>query len=317
MKKNLLVSMVLVALFLSSCGSQPASGYIAPQQINEPTITDTTSVFEIQTERINNCDGATPNYTISYKTIQAQKATFEVTAGAGGLVTGTPIPAILEVQLEAKITASLAKDYQITAERSHDLPLVNPKGTYLEHKITWKVTKVKGMIEVVYGNNDVAQVAFDKIANVELYDRVSTPVSDCSSNVISTAIPANDSIASPLPTVTETLPAFIPDPSCMTVTPFREMGKNGETKTYTRCPVGQVQYSIQVDDILNSIILSCPGQPDRNITFSKNEARSKNELLNTFDSETFQSEPGCKVKITIINNFAEMGYTIWQEVIAP
>jgi hypothetical protein len=124
-------------------------------------------------------------------------------------------------------------------------------------------------------------------------------------------------VLQPVFTPTAIPPTFAPDPSCMTVTPFRELGSNGETKTYIRCPVGQVQYSIQVDDILDSIILSCPNQPNQNITFSKNEARSKNELLNTFDSEVFRSEAGCKVKITITNNFAEMGYTVWQEVIAP
>ena len=138
---------------------------------------------------MNNCDGTNPTYIVSYKTIEAQKATFEVTVGAGGLVTGTPIPSVLEVQLEAKITAALAKDYGITTERNHEITLSNPVGTYLEHTITWKVAKVKGLFNVIYGDG-VAQVSFDKVANVELYDRTSTSISDCSQiSVLSTAAP--------------------------------------------------------------------------------------------------------------------------------
>jgi hypothetical protein len=141
--------------------------------------------------------------------------------------------------------------------------------------------------------------------------------------VIPTAAPVIIFTDTPIPQPptaipTQIPPTFIPDPSCMTgYVPFREMGANGETKTYIRCPVGQIQYSIQVDDILNSIILSCPNQPDKNISFSKNEARSAGQLLNSWDSEVFRSEQGCKVLLTITNNYAEMGYTVWQEVIAP
>lgn len=181
MNKKLFVSIVIITLIISGCGS-PQSGntYIAPQQINEPQIAEITPTFEIQIERVNNCDGANPTYNVSYKTIETQKATFEVSVGAGGLVTGTPIPSVLEVQLEAKITAALAKDYGLTTEKNHDITLENLQGTFLEHKIEWKVTRVKGLVEVIYGDG-VAQVIFDKIANVELFNRTSQSL-DCNSN---------------------------------------------------------------------------------------------------------------------------------------
>ena len=171
----------LLAFMLIGCTSQPVND--VPRQINDPTITEVGSVFETQTERVNNCDGANPTYVVSYKTIESQKATFEVTVEAGGLVTGTPIPSALEVQLEAKIAAALAKDYGITTEKNHEIALTNPQGTYLEHTITWKVTRVKGLIEVVYGDG-IAQVAFDQVAGVELYDRTSRPVANCPSQSI-------------------------------------------------------------------------------------------------------------------------------------
>jgi hypothetical protein len=144
-----------------------------------------------------------------------------------------------------------------------------------------------------------------------------TPVAEVILAQNTPVIPPTVQATQPQPTIETILPTFTPDPSCMTISPFREMGELSETKTYIRCPVGQVEYSIQVDDTLNSIILSCPNQPDKNISFAKNEARSANELLITWDSESFRSEQGCKVKITITNNYAEMGYTVWQEVIAP
>lgn len=172
MKKNYIISIILTAFILVGCGTPSGNTYIAPQQISEPKIADITPTFEKQIERINNCDGANPTYNVSYKTIETQKATFEVSVGAGGLVTGTPVPPVLEVQLEAKITAALAKDYGLTTEKNHDITLENLKGTFLEHTIEWKVTRVKGLIDVVYGDG-VAQVAFDKIANVELFNRTS------------------------------------------------------------------------------------------------------------------------------------------------
>jgi hypothetical protein len=121
------------------------------------------------------------------------------------------------------------------------------------------------------------------------------------------------------PTPTKTIePTPTLDPSCDNrMEPVREPAAQGDQRTYTRCPVGQVQYSIQVDDFLNSIVLDCPSKAQQTITFEKNEQRSKDQLLQTFDSEKFTSQPGCRVKITITNGVGEMGYTIWQEVVGP
>ena len=88
MKKKLLTSIIVTAFVLAGCGGTPQTGntYIVPQQINEPTIAEINPIFETQTERVNNCDGTNPTYNVSYKTIEAQKASFEVSVGAGGLV---------------------------------------------------------------------------------------------------------------------------------------------------------------------------------------------------------------------------------------
>ena len=158
--------------------------------------------------------------------------------------------------------------------------------------------------ELYLGMNDCSVCYWDN--NGELYVKISVK-----------KLPQPSSTAQQPIIPTEILSTYTPDPSCMTTNMFREMGKSNETKTYVRCPVGQVQYSIQIDDVLKSIILSCPGQPDKNISFSKNQARSDGELLITVDSEEFRSEAGCKVYLTITNSIAEMGYTVWQEVIAP
>ncbi len=221
---------MVTVVVLAGCGApQPVNTYITPQQINEPTIAEITPVFETQIERINNCDGTNPTYNVSYKTIEAQKASFEVSVGAGGLVTGTPIPPVLEVQLEAKITAALAKDYGLTTEKNHDLTLSNVQGTFLEHTITWKVTRVKGLIEVIYGDG-VAQVGFEKIANVELYNRTSQPLS-CDVN----SVPPTSTNSSETPIATlETQPPVI-KPTATVVTSGGDLTscsalKNGETR---------------------------------------------------------------------------------------
>ena len=107
------------------------------------------------------------------------------------------------------------------------------------------------------------------------------------------------------------------DPICDTRSYVREPVATNTTKTYIRCPVGEVEYSIQVDDFLDSIILECPGNEPQEIKYTKNESRSEGQLLTTFDSDRFTSYAGCKVKITITSNVENIGYTIWQEIISP
>ena len=210
MKKKHIISIVLTAFILVSCGKSTRNTYTTPQQINEPQIAEITPIFETQIERVNNCDGTNPTYNVSYKTIETQKATFEISVGAGGLVTGTPIPSALEVQLEAKITAALAKDYGLTAEKNHDMTLENPPGTYLEHTIEWEVTRVKGLVEVIYGDG-VAQVVFEKIANVELYNRTSVPLG-CNGSDASALSTIVNSSETPI-TILEPQPTLAPQPT--------------------------------------------------------------------------------------------------------
>lgn len=202
MKKNIIAIITISMFVITSCGTTQ-NGYSMPQQINEPEVSEITPVYETQVERVNNCDGTNPYYNVSYKTIEAQRASFEVTVGAGGLVTGTPVPSALEVQLEARITAALAKDYGLTAEKNHDITLNNEEGTFLEHTITWKVTRVKGIIEVIYGDG-TAQVGFEKIADVELYDRTSKSLgcNGQSTNPSPTITPAVASETEPTATAT-------------------------------------------------------------------------------------------------------------------
>lgn len=273
------IFILAILLFLTGCGSPPNAQSANTQvQIDELSI-DSTAVEEVI--HINNCGG-------KGDAIQIAEHSFGTDIeGVGGGQVGIPV-------IQGNVSAKYGQYRNVT--KSHQL--VAPPGTNMEIVLKWseEIHAGKILVDGVTGTYKARiPIAVEQVSSQDL-------------GCVNTVAPAIE------PTE-EVLSASTSDPSCMTITPFREMGKNGETKTYIRCPVGQVQYSIQVDDILNSIVLSCANQPDRNITFSKNEARSKNELLNTFDSESFRSEAGCKVKITIINNFAEMGYTVWQEVI--
>lgn len=96
----------------------------------------------------------------------------------------------------------------------------------------------------------------------------------------------------------------------------QEIANPGQEFTYTRCPIGEIKYSIQVDDLLTQIVLECPSLERRQIGFSKNKELSDGEMLPTYDSEQFSSFPGCKVEITVVNTIADQsGYTIRQEII--
>ena len=107
-----------------------------------------------------------------------------------------------------------------------------------------------------------------------------------------------------------------PDIQCDTRLFVRESAAQGTEKTYIRCPVGEIVYSIQTDDLLTAISLRCPGSTPKPIGFHKNEQLSANEQLATFDSDRFISLTGCQVYITIANSLADQtGYWIRQEVV--
>ncbi len=65
--KNFLNTLLIITLvfLLAGCGTQSSSGYAMPQQINDPVLTLLPPTFEEQIERVNNCDGASPNYVVS------------------------------------------------------------------------------------------------------------------------------------------------------------------------------------------------------------------------------------------------------------
>ncbi len=205
MKTVNIVSSLLVVFLLVGCGGTSSNRTFMPQQISDPIFSLLPSSFEQQTEIVNNCDGASPSYVVTYNTVETQNATFEVVAEAGGLITGTPIPPSLEIQLEARLSAALSKEYGVNVERGHELPLIIPNGKKVQHVITWKVTRVKGLFDVLY-ENGTAQVAFNKIADVELYERQSEELSCDGSNVIALTQPptsnAENAVSSPVPLAT-------------------------------------------------------------------------------------------------------------------
>ncbi len=245
MNKRFMLVFIVATLTLASCGTpQNGTTYIVPQQINDPQISEITPVYETQVERVNNCDGTNPIYNVSYKTIEVQRASFEVTVGAGGLVTGTPVPSVLEVQLEARITAALAKDYGLTTEKNHDLTLNNVTGTFLEHTIIWKVTRVKGLIDVIYGDG-TAQVGFEKIANVELYNRTSVPL-DCNNTNLQSPPTSTTSIEIPVATLetespqvsTPEIPVILPTAAPVSIGNISVAGNSSEGTKFTATQTG-------------------------------------------------------------------------------
>ncbi len=310
-KKKLFVSIILIMLVTSGCGT-PQSGntYIAPQQINEPTVAEITPVFEIQTERVNNCDGTNPTYNVSYKTIEAQKASFEVSVGAGGLVTGTPIPPVLEVQLEAKITAALAKDYGLTTEKNHDLTLNNEQGTFLEHTITWKVTRVKGLIEVVYGDG-IAQVGFEKIANVELYDRTSKSLGGCNGS-------PTTSVSTLIATLETAPPPTTSPQTSQTTFPNITVSANSNSGVQFTAPTsGNYQFTIQ-DGIYCTSSTLCRsiirGYLGRDIVWGNSyglpHPMEQDYEIGCWEQQT-ASDKNCAVGLSVVINMNEKQYIRW------
>lgn len=143
------------------------------QQINEPVISGFTDTFDQQVVNIPNCDGELPvSLSINYKDTESQNTVFKVVEWAGELVVGDPIPPFLQSQLEAKIDASLSKQYGITVEANPELLLESPPRVNIQHAVTWKVKKAHGYLDIVYSDGS-ARIEFSKIGNVELYDHQS------------------------------------------------------------------------------------------------------------------------------------------------
>ncbi|MBX3005866.1 MAG: hypothetical protein KF821_08605 [Anaerolineales bacterium] len=104
--------------------------------------------------------------------------------------------------------------------------------------------------------------------------------------------------------------------SCESRVVIREQVANNTTMSFTRCPVGEIKYLIQADDLLNSVLLDCPGTSNQTIPFYRNDQRSEGQLLPVFETVNFRSFEGCKVHFSITSSVGNIGYTIWQELVS-
>lgn len=221
----------VVAIILTSCGTSPTaqlpsgSGF-QPSQIKEPQIGAPYTEIAIQEIRTSNCDGANPTTTVSRSLVQEQTTFFEVAVEAGGLVRGTPIPTVLEAELEGKIKAALGSNLGNKFEQTISTVLETQAGQAWQHKIFWNETKVKGIIDVVY-QNGTATLNFEKVIAIELYDRTSESLT-CDGNGVSVSPTSAISNNTPVATL-ETAPPpptsavqSTQVPSIPEMTPIRE-----------------------------------------------------------------------------------------------
>lgn len=152
------------------------------------------------------------------------------------------------------------------------------------------------------------------------------PTNTPSPAITDTLLPVVTNTPLPIPTDTHELPTpaltntnalvlSTPANDCDQRKEVREVADSNETRIYTRCPVGEIQYSLQTDDFLESVVLQCPRKDDQIIEFKLNEERSKDQLLPTYDTAKFSSYPNCRVSITINNAGGLIGYTIWREIV--
>lgn len=180
MKLSSISLFFIMTIILTSCGggipSTPQiSGSVQSSQIKEPQIGAPYTEITIQEIRTSNCDGTNPTTTISRSLVQEQTTFFEVAVEAGGLIRGTPIPTVLEAELEAKIKTALGSNLGNKFEQSISTVLEVQSGQAWLHKVFWKETKVKGIIDVVY-QNGTATLNFEKVIGIELSDRVGEPL---------------------------------------------------------------------------------------------------------------------------------------------
>lgn len=211
---------IAIVLILSSvsCSSGVPQNPTSPINIHEPKIEPST--YEAKTQehqRINNCDGSSPTVTYTRSLKTEQTTFFSVNVEGGGLVKGTPIPGFLEAELEAKVTAGLGNSIVNTGGQEVSIPLQTPNGSIMEHTITWNETRKKGTIQVDY-QNGTAEVGFEKVLKIELYDRTSNSILCNNSNgqtplSTSTAIISSKENNQPQPTqiiLTPTVAQAIP-----------------------------------------------------------------------------------------------------------
>lgn len=178
MKSHTLYIVSLLVIILSACGT-PQTVPVAnlqPSEIRTPEIGETYTELTVQEVRTFNCDGANPTTIVSRSLLQEQTTFFEVEVEAGGLIRGTPIPEVLQAELEAKIKAAIGSNLGNKYQQTITINLETQPGLALKHDIAWNETKVKGLIEVVY-QNGIAKLNFQKIIGLQLYGRKSEQLS--------------------------------------------------------------------------------------------------------------------------------------------
>jgi hypothetical protein len=202
MKISLTHFLCIIAILLTSCGTPPAASISGansePSEIKDPQIGAPYTEISIQEIRTFNCDGANPTTTVSRSLIQEQTTFFQVDVEAGGLIRGTPIPGVLEAELESKIKAALGDSVGNTSTQAINTTLETPPGQALHHKISWKETKVKGVIDVVY-QDGTAKLDFEKVIGIELFGRTSEPLS-CSGQEATQPVQSGSIAVLPSPT---------------------------------------------------------------------------------------------------------------------
>lgn len=224
MKQSSIYLFFIATIILASCGGasttpQISGGGIQSSQIKEPQIGTPYTEITIQEIRTSNCDGTNPTTTVSRSLVQEQTTFFEVAVEAGGLIRGTPIPTVLEAELEAKIKTALGSNLGNKFEQTISTVLETQPGQAWQHKIFWNETKVKGVIDVVY-QNGTATLNFEKVIGIELDDRTSESLvcNGNSANPISTQVITTLETQPPVIQPTTIAPTlFVPNSKCPSV----------------------------------------------------------------------------------------------------
>jgi hypothetical protein len=206
------IKSILLALFLflTACTPTPHVGdsvALAPQEVRDARIVG--EPYEepaIERVRAFNCDGQSNKTTVGRSLSQGQTTFFEVEVSAGGLIKGALIPQALQAELEARIQTALGRVLSTNYQQHVSFDIDTVPGTAFEHTVTWRETKVRGAIDVVYPTG-VARVGFEKIIGVELYGRDSQLLS-CGTEPIPPQATASQVVVEP--TVTVALPTASP-----------------------------------------------------------------------------------------------------------
>jgi hypothetical protein len=168
---------MLIVSFIAACSNNVPSPIpnLEPSEIRDPEVGEEYEQLSTQIENTYNCDGASPTTIFQRSLEQEQTTVFAVEVEAGGLIRGTPIPTVLEVELETKLKSALQRYQGLTYKTSVEQPLSTPNGQALRHTIIWREKWVKGIIEVLY-QDKAATISFQRIVGFQLEGRTSEPL---------------------------------------------------------------------------------------------------------------------------------------------